>query len=370
MARGLVQEGFTVDVATTDDNGPARLDVLLGQPILEDGVTYRYFARQTRFYAFSLPLTRWLAKHVKDYDLVHIHALFSYATMPAAYWANRYSVPYIVRPLGVLNRWGMRNRRPWLKQISIKLIESRILSGAAAVHYTSEQESLEAAELNITHRAVIIPNGIDIPAEAAKSAQGGFRGRHPELRNRQIVLFLSRIDRKKGLDLLLPAFANVIKEHPRAVLVIAGNGEPAFVDALKREATRIGVAREIIWPGFLSGNEKWAAMADADVFVLPSYSENFGIAVAESLACGLPVVVSHQVAIHHEISESTAGLVVPCETAPLAKAIGILLADNCLRKEMGTAARRCAHTKFSLQSTTQQLVRLYQDVTIPWSSHA
>src|SRR5438445_624243 len=106
MARGLSQAGVTVDVATTDDNGPERLNVETAQPLEEDRVTYRYFPRQTRFYTFSWPLTRWLAKHVCDYDVVHIHALFSYAAVPAAYWASRYTVPYVVRPLGVLNRWG------------------------------------------------------------------------------------------------------------------------------------------------------------------------------------------------------------------------------------------------------------------------
>jgi glycosyltransferase involved in cell wall biosynthesis len=365
ITRELVQAGVAVDVATTDDNGPGRLNVVVAEPVVQDEVTYRYFPRQTRFYSFSWPLTCWLGRHIVDYDLVHIHALFSYVSISAAFLAKRYRVPYIVRPLGVLNRWGMRTRRPWLKQVSFRLIERRILAGAAAVHYTSEQESLEAAELEIAHRPVIIPNAIEIPPEATSYARGRFRERYPELASRPIILFLSRIDQKKGLDLLLPAFADIVKQHPRAALVIAGNGEPAFVEALKREATRIGIAREIVWTGFLSDDEKWAALLDADVFVLPSYSENFGIAVAESLACGLPVVVSRHVAIHREISELAAGLVVPCEPALLAKAVGKLLADNGLRIAMGNAARRCARTKFSLKFTTQQLVSLYQDITTP-----
>jgi glycosyltransferase involved in cell wall biosynthesis len=365
LTRELVKGGTMVDVATTDDNGPTRLKVMLEQPVIEDGVTYRYFRRQTRFYSFSWPLTRWLGRHVMDYDLIHIHALFSYVSISAAFWAKQYRVPYIVRPLGVLKRWGMRNRRPWLKQASFRFIESRILSGAAAVHYTSEQECLEAAELGITHRSVIIPNAVELPIEAACYGRGRFRERHPELANRPIVLFLSRIDQIKGLDLLLPAFANVVEKHPCAALVIAGNGEPAFVETLKREATRMGIAREIVWTEFLSGNAKWAALADADIFVLPSYSESFGIAVVESLAFGVPVVVSDQVGIHREISELAVGLVVPCEPTSLAKAIEILLGDNGLRIEMGNAARRYAQAKFSLKSTTQKLVSLYQDITTP-----
>jgi len=365
LTRELVKAGITVDVATTDDNGPTRLDVVLEHPVIAEGVTYRYFRRQTRFYSFSWPLTRWLNEHVVDYDLVHIHALFSYPSISAAFWAQRYRIPYIVRPLGVLTRWGMRNRRPWLKRGSFKFIESRILSGAAAVHYTSEQEILEAADLGSTHRAVLIPNAVETPPDVANNVRGQFRKRHPELENRLIVLFLSRLDPKKGLDLLLPAFVTVVKEYPRATLVIAGNGEPAFVEALKQEATRMGLARKIVWSDFLYGDDKWAALADADLFVLPSYSENFGIAVVESLVCGVPVVISDQIGIHHEISQCAAGLVVPCDPAPLAKAIGVLLADKDLRTQMGNAARRCAQIKFSLNGTMQQLLRLYHEVAIP-----
>src|SRR5205823_528444 len=114
-----------------------------------DGVTHWYFPRQTRFYQFSRPLHRWLSRYVRSYDLLHIHALFSYAPVSAAFTALQSNVPYIIRPLGTLNRWGVKNRRPWLKKLSLSLIERRILGGAAALHYTSEQERLEAAEVGI-----------------------------------------------------------------------------------------------------------------------------------------------------------------------------------------------------------------------------
>jgi len=177
MTRGLAQAGLSVHVATTDDNGPERLRVPYRTPVDEQGVTHWYFPRQTSFYTFSLPLTQWLRRHVIDFDLVHIHALFSYAALPAAYCANRRDVPYIVRPLGVLNRWGMENRRAWMKKLSFRLIERRILAGAAAVHYTSEQERMEAAEVGWQQRAVVIPNATDAPFIANGYTPGGFRAR-------------------------------------------------------------------------------------------------------------------------------------------------------------------------------------------------
>jgi glycosyltransferase involved in cell wall biosynthesis len=364
MARGLVQSGIIVDVATTDDNGHGRMKVSHTEPIVEDGVTFYYFPRQTRFYSFSWPLTRWLKQHVKDYDLVHIHALFSYAAIPAAYWAKSHAVPYIVRPLGVLNRWGMKNRRPWLKKLSFSLIDRRILAGTAAIHFTSEQERTEAGELGIKNRAVVIPNAAELPIETNKR-RGQFRARHPQLADRTIILFLSRLDSIKGLDLLLPAFAQARKQYPCSMLVIAGSGEAAYVSHLQQEAARLGIASDMIWTGFLAGEEKWAAFRDADIFVLPSYSENFGVAAVEAMACGLPVVVSDQVAIHWEISDARAGLVVPCETVELTQALAAMLADNRLRMEMGANGYRLARIKFSSETVWKRLADLYRETANP-----
>src|SRR5437867_1461685 len=157
LAPGLAEGGVESHIATTDDNGPDRLDVPCGGPVVETGVTYWHFRRQSRFYTFSWPLTTWLARNVGNYDVVHIHALFSYAASPAAYWARRRGVPYVVRPLGVLNRWGMANRRPALKKLSFRWIERPILREAAMIHFTSEQERAEAMDLDIGTRSVIIP---------------------------------------------------------------------------------------------------------------------------------------------------------------------------------------------------------------------
>jgi glycosyltransferase involved in cell wall biosynthesis len=362
MARGLVQAGVTVDVATTDDNGAGRLDVPLNQPIVEEGVTYRYFPRQTSFYTFSWPLTRWLAEHVKDYDLLHIHALFSYAAIPAAFLARHHRIPYIVRPLGVLNLWGMYNRHRWLKKISFSLIEKHILSDAAAIHFTSEQERLEALELGVSQRVAIIPNSAEMPVESSNLSSGRFRARYPQLTDRSVILFLSRLDVKKGLDILLPAFAEVWKKYPCAALVIAGSGEPAFVSQLQEIAARLGITAEIIWAGFLTGKEKWAALVDADIFVLPSHSENFGVAVVEAMGCGVPVVVSDQVGIQREISATRAGLVVPCASDELTKALIALIAKSDLRTEMGMNGRRLVTSQFSPKTTTERLIVLYREV--------
>ncbi len=233
MSESLVRAGFSVDVATTDDDGPGRLAVPLNAPVVENGVTYRYFRRQARLHTFSEPLAYWLSAHVGEYDLLHIHALFSFSTLPAAYWASRKRVPYIVCPHGMLNRWCVEQRRPWLKKISFAVLERRVLRAAAAVHYASEQERIEAELLGEVGLPLLIPNWIDLARIAPYLSRGRFRRAHPELASRRIILFLSRFDRKKGLDLLFAAFAAVQRAHPDTVLVLAGSGspEPRGVDA-------------------------------------------------------------------------------------------------------------------------------------------
>ena len=358
VARGLARQGLDTHVATTNDNRPAPLEVPLGLPVGEDGATYHYFPRQTRFYVCSLPFSNWLWRCATEYDIIHIHTVFSYCSNVAAWIAYRKAIPYIIRPLGVLNRWGFRTRRPVLKQLSFSCIEKHLLSRAAAVQYTTEQEREEAAALGFPHRPVVIPNPVEMNPQAG-AVRGAFRMQCSALANRRIVLFLSRIDPKKGLDLLLPAFREVLRQDSRAALVIAGEGEQSLVEWLHRMAAELGIADSVFWPGFLSGAGKAAAFADADVFVLPSYSENFGMAPVEAMGFGLPVVLTDQVGIHKEVSEARAGIVTPVSTEATASALLLLLRDDGLRLQMGRNARRLAASRYSVDAVTGRLRDLY-----------
>lgn len=362
MARGLTHAGLEVHVATTDDNGRGRLGVPQAIPTVEETVAYHYFPRQTRFYSVSWPLGRWLARHVRDYDLVHVHALFSFAALPAAYWAARARVPYVVRPLGTLNRWGMQHRRPWLKRLSFAIIERQILRGAARIHYTSEQERVEAAELGLKHRQTVVPLGIDLTPFTELPPRGWLRERVPGSAGRPVALFLSRLDPKKGLDLLLAALACARSRRPDLVLVIAGSGDPGFEQGVRRDAARLGLGDSIYWAGFLSDKEKLAALADADLFVLPSYSENFGVAAVEAMAARLPVVISDQVGIHREVAAARAGVVVPCERESLADALLRVAFDASLRMELGARAQDLVRRRFSIQAMTAAVATMYQEV--------
>ena len=361
MTEALAAKGVSVSVATTDDNSGGRLNVRLDAPSLENGVIYRYFWRQTRFYTVSWPLYRWLSSHVADYDLVHIHAIFSFASTAAASVAARRGVPYVICPHGTLNSWGIANRRPNLKQLSLGCIERPILTRAACVQFTSEQERLEAQAVAPKVTGRVIPNSMNRASHGTTASQE-MTLRFPELIGKRIVLFLSRLDRKKGLDLLLKAFARVIDQLSDVALVIAGNGEPEFIVELKDSAASLGIENSIVWAGFLEAEAKDAALASANVFVLPSYSENFGIAVIEAMAAGLPVIVSDQVGIHTEIRENSAGVVVSCDAYEVAGAVIRLLMNPVDGKAMAERGRHFAEREYSREAVTDKLLHMYQQI--------
>jgi len=363
MARALSQQGIEVTIATTDDDGRGkRQAVALGRYTIDDQrIHYIYFRKNTDFYKISFQLWRWLVKHVAEFHVVHIHALFSYTSIVAAVIARREGVPYVIRPLGVLNKWGMTNRRRILKKLSLRWIELPILRSASAIHYTSRAEQLEAS---LAHPGIaslpstVIPLAIEAVNQSGESA--AFFAKFPEASGRPIVLFLSRLDRKKGLELLLEAFARVRSSVDRSFLVIAGEGTPGYTALLRARADALNLNRDIVWAGFLSGGEKTAAFAAASIFVLPSFSENFGIAALEALAAGVPVILSDQVALSDEIRDADAGLVAPCEAEPLAEKIITLLLDPELRRRFGANSRRLVQERFSMEAVGRALKNLYQ----------
>ncbi len=360
IARGLVERGIAVDIATTNDDGPGRrLDVPLGVPVERDGFRVRYFQKQTQFYKVSLPFTRWMRLHVSDYDVVHIHALFSHTSISAARQARRAEVPYIVRPIGVLNRWGMRNRRRLIKALSFRFIEGPLLRHAAAMHYTSRQEQCEAEQAGAFAPAAVIPLGVEMPESPSPSALADFTGRFPSAGKSKVVLFLSRLDVKKGLDLLLPAFAALRQKHADAILMLAGDGQPEYVASLRQMAERLELGASVVWAGFLEGEAKRCALASASVFVLPSYSENFGIALVEALAMGLPAITTPGVAVAEDIRAHDAGLVVPAEIETLTEAMDRVLGEGELRGRLSTNGKELAVKQFSLEAMGRALEELY-----------
>lgn len=366
MARASMAQGLEVTIATTDDDGRGcRLDVPLGTAQRDaDGSQRIYFRKNTKFYKVSWQLGRWLRGHVSEFDVVHIHALFSYSSVAAARAAKAAGVPYVVRPLGVLNRWGMENRRRAVKSWSLRLVEMPLLRRAAAIHYTANAERLEAAEAHPEIReirSVVIPLPVEIEPATRAAPAAAVDDLH---RGRRVILFLSRIDPKKGVELLLEAFQQTRREFADALLMVAGNGDHGYVETLKAKAAELGIAADVVWTGFLEGGEKARAFAQATIFVLPSYSENFGIAAAEALAAGLPSILSENVALAEDAKTAGAALVVPCDAGAIAGALRQVFNDEILRHRLAANGRAVVREKFSAEAVGASLRDLYRDIVI------
>ena len=358
MTRGLVNRGIDVTVATTNAAGSAALDVPVDTPVIEDGVVYRYFARSVPgTWKFSWPMTRWLWAHARSYDVVHVHALFSYATIPGCRAAAHAPVPYVLRPLGTLSEWSLGHRR-WKKRPYYALLERSHLEMASAIHVTSDAEAEDVTRLGYGERARVIPLGVDVSERPTSRAQTSHADRPLRL------LFLSRLHEKKNVPLLLRALASVDVTSRAIELTVAGDGEPALRARLEALVTELGLDARVRFVGHVDGAEKRRVLEEADCFVLPSAHENFGIAVAEALAAALPVIVTPGVALAPNVVTAGAGLVVEPTVESLARALAWAGEHPGALVEMGERAWWLARRDLSWAATCESLESLYSELAV------
>lgn len=361
MTQGLARRGHDVAIYTTNYDGDSDADVPFDTPVDMGGVeVFHYPVQFPRFWKPSRALGRALGRVVPAADIVHIHSLYLYHDLAATDACRRHGVPYVVMPHGALDPfiWRRHRRRKWLIE---QWYMNRVLEDAAAIHYTSEDERTLAAPYARTDRGFVVGNGLDLDEFARLPARGGFRARHPEIGDRPIVLFLGRLNFKKGLDILAPAFGEVLRAGHDAHLVIAGPDED-MADKTRGWLREAGALDRTTFTGMIGGDERLAAFADAAMFVLPSYSENFGIAVVEAGACGLPVVISDAVNIWRDIRDAGAGLVSGTDAAAVAANISALLADPAAARRMGENGRRMAREKFSWDGVAGDLEAAYRTI--------
>ncbi len=360
IERALTARGVEVTTVTTnDDAGSRTLPVQCGEPIATRNATRWYFPRTTVFFKTSAGMAKWLSENIERFDIVHAHGLFSFAPVAAAYLARRAGVPYVLRPLGVLASYGMTQHHPLLKKMSLAVIERRLIEAASAIHFTSLAELEETEALGLKCRGVVIPLGID----ASRSTRRGGR-KWPNGPEPFKLLSVSRIDPKKNLEGLLRALSLVVPKNPGVILSIAGYGDPEYLATLQLLACALEITDHVDWLGYVEGEKKAEVLATATAFVLPSYSENFGMAVVEALATGLPCIVSREVAISQEIEAAQAGFVVGTNAESIAAGIEHLLGNEDGYSAMSTAARALALNSFSLEAMGERLEALYHDIHI------
>jgi glycosyltransferase involved in cell wall biosynthesis len=313
-------------------------------------------------FKYSKPLAKWLDANVENFDVVHIHAVFNHACIAAASACRKHAVPYIIRPLGTLDPWSMK-QKPFRKMLFWQFAGRRMLKAAAAVHYTAraEQEAAEAS-LGLNHGRVI-PLGVEIDLPARVNGAELLSRKLPKLAGRPYVLVLSRLHPKKGLDIFVNAFISLLagKEFRSWSLVLAGEGPVEHVRELHQLVAAGGAEDHVLFPGWLEGDEKDAVLRAAALLALPSYHENFGLCVMESLAVGVPVLVSPHVNLADAIESAQAGWIASVDSDVIKAALAEALLNETERTKRGMAGKKLAR-EFSCERAALQLNELYAAV--------
>lgn len=364
LSSALASQGVDLTVLTTDSNGDVGqlpLDVPLDQPVEQDGYQVRYFrCSPFRRYKFSLDLLRWLWHEARGFNLAHIHALFSPVSTAAAAIARHKNLPYILRPLGTLDPADLQKKRQ-LKQLYAALWEQPNLAGAAGIHFTSAQEAKISERFGIQTQDLVIPLGVTplvMPPKGEARRQLGISDNQP------LLLFMSRLDPKKGLNLLMPALEKLLADGVNFHFVLAGSNpqDPDYESQITEQIKASSLSSCTTITGFVKGKLKAALLQDADLFVLPSYYENFGIAVAEAMVAATPVVISDQVHIWEEVKGAEAGWVCVCDVEALTECLREALQDAGERQRRGMKGQEYALRNYSWDAIAQQMIQVYRQI--------
>jgi glycosyltransferase involved in cell wall biosynthesis len=356
----LVSQGHLVEIASLDPPGA---------PYLEECPLPVYPLGPTKFkYAFSKRLIPWLRENRSRYDAVIVSGIWQFHSFAAWRVLRHSSTPYVLFTHGMLDPWFKR-RYP-LKHLKKWMYwpwaDYRVLRDAQAVLFTCEEERVLARQSFWLYRCreVVVNYGTAKPTGDPQLEVTEFFGRYPELRGKKLALFMGRVHPKKGCDLLIEACGNVLAKGSEWHLVIAGPDQVGWQKKLQHRAEQVGMASRITWTGMISGSIKWGALRGAEVFVLPSHQENFGIAVAEALAVGTPTLISDKVNIWREIQADGAGIVAEdtlSGTCELFRSYLNLPQEKKLA--MRQLARQCFEQRFEIKKAAGTLQAVLASVT-------
>ncbi len=316
-------------------------------------------------YGYTPQLMPWLRENAARFDAVIVNGLWQYPSFATWRALAGTKTPYFVFTHGMLDPWfkrayPLKHIKKWLYW---PWAEYRVLRDARAVIFTCEEERLLARQSFWLYRVneVVTSFGTADPPDNADDLRKKFLNSYPHLHNKRIILFLSRIHEKKGCDLLIEAFASVAASDARLHLVMAGPDQTGWNKILQAQAEKLGVLDRITWPGMLQGDMKWGAFHSAEAFCLPSHQENFGVVVAEALACGKPVLISNKVNIWREIDADSAGFIdedsIDGTLRNLKRWLALSAEDS---KLMAARARRSFVSRFRIEQAATRLLEIIQ----------
>ena len=363
----LVRKGADVEVYTTNAGLKERKDIPLKKEMEIDGVKVFYFPCYGYIHWTFSPALFWaLAKNIKNFDMIHITGVWNFPVLAAAFWARVYKKPYIISPRGSLMAEPLSKKSRFKKKTFLFLFVERFLKNASAIHFTVETEKEEYIKAGLSlKKTIIIPNGLDIEEfnTITRDSATHFKEKFGIAPDKKIILFLGRLHRIKGLDTLIPAFAEIIKKEPKAVLVLAGPDDENYKREVLKFIDEVNLrTSDIVFTGMLVGEDKTAVYKESDVFVLPSYSENFGMVVVEAMYSCLPVVITKYVGIAPEIIKNNAGIVIKKSEKELTEAILKILNNPALAQKMGESGKRLVEIEFSPGKIADKWIEKYKNI--------
>ncbi len=381
LNKTLVRKGIDVTVYTTNAGLVGK--VPLNQEVNLDGVKVHYFGFTKLFefmgtigWQFSKGIAKALKDNLKDFDLIYIVNIWSYPAAIAARYSRLYRKPYILVPSGMLYP-NTLSKKIWKKWPYYHFIVKRDLKYASAIHYTAEYEAERThLFLGLENRAIVVPNGIELSEFCDSPSRDKLIAHYPYLEDKEIILFLGRMHWIKGLDILIKAYAKILKEREDIHLLMVGNDEGGYTKKVKKWLKRLRInymdyglgdrgyaeKAKVTFTGMLTGTDKIAAYSGSDIFVLPSYSENFGMSAVEAMACGLPVIISNKVGIYKEIERHKAGIIIDTNSKSLYQGIKLLLEDPELRKEIAMNGRRLAKEYYNIDKVADKMTEAYREI--------
>ncbi|BAU11423.1 glycosyl transferase group 1 [Leptolyngbya sp. NIES-3755] len=364
LAKALGDRNLQIDVITTNANGSTNLEVPLHTWQQKDTYRIQYFPRwRLSEYKFSYSLTTWLFQHIREYDLVHTISLFTYPIAIAHWLCQCYRIPYVINPQGMLEPWALEYKG-LKKKLYYTLIERPSLRKASVIQMLSQAEAEGIQPLLLPTPLMIVPNGVDRQDfESLPDAELFYR-RFPALRGKTLILFLGRIDPKKGLDLLAPAFAQVHAQFPHTHLVVAGPDNTGFLPTAQSYFEQAGCLEATTFAGMLTGELKYAAFAAVHLYVAPSYSEGFSLSVLEGMASGLPCIFTTGCNFP-EAAIANAADVVEIDADAIAKAMQLRLANRDSADALGQRAHEFILQHYTWDQIASKLHQIYNNILQP-----
>jgi len=315
--------------------------------------------------SFSLKFFKRIKEESKKYDLIYLAGLFDFYAI-ILLLANK---AFIYGPHGTFMQeaYKMRILKKFKKDIFMFLVGRRMLKKAKLIHIKTEDEKKHFLSFfpEFQEKLRVVPNGLILSDLEASLTKETLLNKYPHLKDREIILFLGRINWIKGLDLLIPAFSKLYSERKDLHLIIAGKDDgDDYEKKVKKLIKEYNLEDSVTFTGMVTGVDKLLLLYGSDIFVLPSYSENFGVAVIEAMACGLPVVISDKVGISNEIKSNNAGIIVQTNTESVYEGMKRLLEDDNLRKTISENGRRLIKEYYNIEKVADKMIEMYKEAVM------